>query len=466
MKSPFLAKDPPGITIVGGGLIGPAMAVALAAKKISSLLVEKSRLALGDSGEEGRSINITLCERGLRALEAIDLREAAEANSNKLYGRVLHRGKGVTFLPYGQDGEALYSISRHKLRDLLLQKVRREPLIATLENATCLEVDLAERLLTLGIDGIETKLAYSRLIGADGVNSRIRAVLGKNGFIHETAEKEVTGYREFLIGPEQARRLNLSSEALHIWPREEQMLLGFPNPDGSLTLSLHMKVAGSFPSFERLDSPRATREFIKTEYFSDEPITAQEITGTWARHPGTMVTVKCSRWSYGDEVVLVGDAAHSLVPSYGQGANAGFEDAIALANGIAEASELGQRGAFAKFEAGRKEQTDLMADLCIQHLGFLRAQLNNHRVLQRQAIEQSLYKSSVPLRSLYHQISFSCSPYTECYRKAKAFTALVDRIEARLASPDDCVASDGDDRIKAAVDQVVSEYHLVEHPTS
>lgn len=423
------------ITILGCGLVGPALALQLAGRGFSVDLFDRGALDASSDYHSGRSINMTLCTRGMRALEAIGLSRELHAFAVPVYGRVIHQKDGfTTFCPYGQEGEALYSIRRDHLRALLLERLAGHPGVSLFPHHKCIDVDLANRSFEI-VDGDRNRrrFTYQRLLGADGTNSVVRKALEAAGVLRSQVHVHDIGYRELRFSAATVDQLRFRREAIHIWPRGRNMLLALPNVDGSTTLSLFLPIAGGEDSFERLRSPEQLLAFFREEFADVQHCLARQIDEILAAPVGKLVTVRCSAWSHAGEVVLVGDAAHAILPFYGQGVNAGFEDCKIIA-GVLTREAPGSSDEFRRFETRRKADMDLITDLCYKHMELLKSGLAKPQTMLRHEVEQHLYARGSRLRSLYYNIAFTDLPYTEGYRQSLPFERFVDQLLKTLPS--------------------------------
>ncbi|HEY3757447.1 MAG TPA: NAD(P)/FAD-dependent oxidoreductase [Opitutaceae bacterium] len=444
-------------TVIGCGMAGPALALALARNGTRVVLLDREpRKAAPDSG---RAVNITLCNRGIEALKKIGLGSEAINRSQPLYGRMIHDRNGSrNFEAYGPNAEALYSIRRRELRELLVETAAAHPGVELISEANCSAIDLEARLLTVEFEppARPRVLSFQHLAAADGVNSTVRNCLEKAGYIRTECRNVNLGYRELTIKAEQVTRLALERGSLHFWPRGESVLIGFPNLDGSITLSLHMPLSGS-PSFDDIATEGALRDFFAREFPDLAEILPMILTSPPQRQPGRVKCVRCPSWFVGDRVVLVGDAAHGIIPYYGQGANAGFEDAAVLADLLAENPKDCGR-AFSLFESKRKADLDFMSDLCFQHFDLLRSALGTR---ERQLLSrvEHMISALTPHRSLYYHISFTELSYRESHRASQFFHRLAQSALEHLGR----TLSEAESDVRDAVSLALAESFKLEN---
>ena len=277
--------------------------------------------------------------------------------------------------------------------------------------------------------GESTEVRSAKIFGADGAYSGVRLHLQKTELFDYSQSYSTLGYKELAIAAGSAGAASLTADALHIWPRGEFMLIAFPNRDGSFTSALYAPFGGEH-SFETLASEPRLLAFMNQQF----PDIAAKIPGLaeqfFARAPNTMVTVRCRPWSRAGNVLLVGDAAHSVLPSYGQGANAGFEDCAVL-NACLDEHGDDWDAVFTMFEQLRRPNMDVMASLCVDHFLELRERVGDRRFLLHKAIERRLEELHAErFMPLYSMIAFTKTPYVDAVRKDQANRALVERLLA------------------------------------
>lgn len=424
------------VLVVGAGLVGSLVALYLADRGHQVEIVERHGDPRNRFVTAGRSINLTLCERGFVALDRLGLGEEVRAITVPCYGRVMHgRDGALEAQPYGSRREAIYSVSRRELNRLLLSFALARPNVHCRFEQICLEVDL-DRPAVLSKDlasGTAVWLEADRLIGTDGAYSRVRAAL-QNHRGHRfdlDLEHLDQAYKELRAPADAVRAAGLDLNALHIWPRGHYMLIAFPNLDGSLTVALHLPYLGN-PSHASIRTA-ADLEALFERDFPDAlallPNLEQEF---FANPEASMVTVRCRPWRYLDRALVLGDAAHAIVPSYGQGANCGFEDCSVLADCLDQEPTWAE--AFEAFEEARKPNADAIAQLALEHFQELRELVGDPDFLLRKEIEREL-NAAAPERfaSLYHLVSFTTTPYSEARRRDAEQRGVVDRIVTRVA---------------------------------
>ncbi|QIX61400.1 FAD-dependent monooxygenase [Hymenobacter sp. BT18] len=421
---------PAAVTILGGGLVGSLLSLYLARHGHTVNMLERRpdpRLA---GAQEGRSINLALSDRGWRALEGVGIAEQIRQVGIPMYGRVMHDQQGrLTSQAYGKQDQAIYSVSRAGLNRTLLDLVEQEAGVQVRFEQQCLSVDVRNQLLEVrdGATGTVAEQPYARLFGVDGAYSAVRGALQKTDRFDYSQSYLEYGYKELNIAAGPEGTWQLEKHALHIWPRGQYMMIALPNLDGTFTCTLFFPYEGPH-SFAALQTEEQVRAFFE-EVFPDATPLMPELVEDFFQNPtGSLVTVRCFPWSYQDSVLLLGDAAHAIVPFYGQGMNAGFEDCTVL-NEL-----LGQLGpdwaaVFKAFEQQRKPNTDAMAEMAIYNFEEMRDRVADPRFLLQKKIESKL-SAQYPDQwvPLYPQVTFSHTPYAEAWTSGQR----QDRIMARL----------------------------------
>jgi amino acid adenylation domain-containing protein len=414
------------VLVVGAGPVGCTAAMYLAERGYRVRVYERgSGYQKSLLGEAKHSVNLTLCARGLQALSGIGLDEVVRAACVPLYGRVIHGVDGaLDYQAYGNRGEALYSISRSGLSNLLLQEVRARGIEVHLRQC-CVGVELATATATFENDvtGTRHPVESRYLVAADGAFSSVRTVLQRTPNFTYAQEYFTHGYKEVLVPQEQARALE--RHALHLWPRGNYLLIGFPNLDGSLTLSVHLPFSGE-PSFASLRTDEDVLRLFQTVFPDTLALVPNLVAELRARQPNHLVTIRCAPWAHGDRIALVGDAAHAIVPYYGQGVNSGFEDVAALAASL-DRNRHDWAAALPEYQGLRKPNMDVITELAQAHFAELHSHVGERDFLLRKAIERRV-NELYPDRymSLYAMISFSLVPYAEAWAREQSQRRLID----------------------------------------
>jgi kynurenine 3-monooxygenase len=432
------------IIVVGAGLVGSLLSMHLAKRGHQVGVYDRQSDIRRASAASGRSINLTLCDRGLRVLDGIGVGDAVRAASVPVYGRLIHDARDeLTFQPYGNNREAIYSIARSDLNKILLDYAERQFGIEFHFNEKCLDVDLSapsiktENLLS----GEVSTHRATRIFGSDGAFSAVRLQMQKKLRFNFSQQYWEQAYKELRVPPDADGKWTAEKNVIHIWPRGHYMLIGFPNLDGSFTCSLHIPFEGPL-SFASIKTKDDLLGFFG-ESFPDVLAHMPDLVNDYFTHPAnSMITVKCSPWSYEGKVSLIGDAAHSIFPSYGQGANAGFEDCATLSDCMEEYGD-DWTALLTEFERRRRPNTNAIADLCVEHFIELRDLVGTPGFLLRKEIERKINQAyPEKYKDLYSMVTFTCMPYTEALRVDREQRTLVDQlmhmedIERKLDSPE------------------------------
>jgi kynurenine 3-monooxygenase len=406
------------VAVVGAGLAGCLLAGFLARRGHRVTLYERRGDPRAGEVERGRSINLAVSERGLDALRRIGLAERVLADALPMRGRMIHPVAGpLDFQPYSADGErAINSIGRAALNRELLDaaiaagvEVRFDHRLVGLDPAT------GELRFQLG-DG-ERKATAAVVLGADGAGSAVRGQLLAHDLLTERLDFLDYGYKELTI-PARGGDFALDPEALHIWPRGTSMMIALPNPDRSFTCTLFWPLGGS-TSFASLSSPAAIERHFAAHY-PDVPPLAPDLVADYQRNPvGLLGTVHCGPWQAYGRVGLIGDAAHAIVPFYGQGANCAFEDVVELDRCLAE-TDGDWSVALPRYERRRRENTEAIAQMALDNFVEMRDRVASPVYQLRMRVEHALERA-LPGRYLsrYELVSFTTMPYAQVRRRVR-----------------------------------------------
>ncbi len=412
--------------VVGAGLVGSLWAVFLARRGYSVKVFERrsDMRAAGYSG--GKSINLAMSERGWKAIEKAGIREKIEKVAIPMPGRMMHSMAGeLTFQAYGKEGEAIYSVSRGGLNLELLNIAASFPNVEFFFDHRCTDVDLNhptisfEDLKTKEIKTIDSPLIFA----TDGAFSAVRNVLQRTDRFNYRQFYLEHGYKELTIPPLENGKHRMDPSALHIWPRGNHMVIALPNADGSFTCTLFLPFEGEV-SFEKLKTDEDVLGFFQ-HYFPDAiPLMPTLLRDFWANPTASLVTVNCSPWQWQNRILLLGDAAHAIVPFYGQGMNAGFEDCTIL---DAMLDEMG--GDWSKtieaFAQSRVKDGNAIAELAQRNFIEMRDLVSDPKFLLRKKIAADLHaKFPQEFLPVYSMVTFSNTPYHVALREDDAQNAL------------------------------------------
>ncbi|MDZ4716590.1 MAG: NAD(P)/FAD-dependent oxidoreductase [Cytophagales bacterium] len=422
-----MVKKPTTITIVGAGLVGSLLSIYLAKRGYQVSVYERRFDMRVNTLEGGRSINLALSNRGIQALEEVGLAEEMKRHSVKMKGRLMHDVKGqLTFQPYGKEGQFINSISRTGLNKFLIQEAEKCGVTFFFEHR-CLEVDLNKTEVTFQHQNDIRRSQPDLVIGADGAFSAIRTALQTSDrFDYEQRYLE-HGYKELRIPPGEKGEFMLEKEALHIWPRESYMLIALPNPDATFTCTLFFPFEGD-PSFKKLKTPEQIKSFFETT-FPDAVALMPSLIEDFRDNPtSSLVTIRCRPWVKKNTMVI-GDAAHGVVPFYGQGMNSGFEDCAVL-NQLLNKYEDDWKQALREFQEVRIADADAIAQLALDNFVEMRDLVADPDFLLRKKIEarcHELYPNKwIPL---YAMVTFHNEiRYSEAQRIGSRQKAIMDKV--------------------------------------
>lgn len=409
------------ITLVGAGLVGSLLAVFLARRGFKVKIYERRSDLRKTSISAGRSINLALANRGMAALERAGLLDAIRPILLPMAGRMLHDEHGQTsFLPYGhRPEEVIYSVSRGLLNQRLLDLAEREG-VALHFQQNCQDVDFEKSTLRLldEASGAFHDQPFERVIGTDGSASQVRAAILRATGGQCIEEPLGHGYKELCILPDSPGGFRMDHRSLHIWPRGEFMLIALPNPDASFTLTLFLPNTGP-ESFTSLTTAEAVSAFFG-RYFPDAQALMPDLTGQFFTNPlGALSTVRCNPWYYRDKALLLGDAAHAIVPFHGQGMNCGFEDTVALdecLNGLDDNWEQ----IFAHFFRQRKPNADAIAEMALENYVEMRATVRDPKFALKKALSFALEDRFGPrFIPRYSMVMFHTLPYAEAQQRGR-----------------------------------------------
>lgn len=428
------------LTIVGGGLVGTLAGLYLARRGYPvDIYDRRADPRHTTTVREGRSINLALSDRGWRALEGIGIGEQIRPVAIPMYQRVMHDQQGrLTYQPYGKKNQAIYSVSRDGLNRVLLDLAEADERIHLHFNRKCQMVDLQNRQLVLRdtSTGQDQTHSFHRLFGVDGAYSAVRSAMQKTDRFDYSQQYLNYGYKELTIEAGENGAWPLEKNALHIWPRGQYMMIALPNLDGSFNCTLFFPYEGP-QSFSTLQTGSQVRAFF-AEIFPDALPLMPDLEEDFFRNPtSSLVTIRCFPWSVADEVLLLGDASHAIVPFYGQGMNAGFEDCSVLDDLLSQHPDDWQT-VFTEFQRVRKPNTDAMADLAVYNFEEMRDRVADPRFLLRKKIESKI-SAQYPDQwvPLYTQVTFSHTPYADAWANGQQQEQIMQRLMPHIHSEAD-----------------------------
>jgi kynurenine 3-monooxygenase len=409
------------VVVVGAGLGGSLVASLLHDAGYAVTICERRPDPRKQLLGRARSINLALSERGLLALERAGLRERVLSMSVAMPGRMIHDREGQTlFQPYGASAEqAIFSISRGGLNQTLVEAAEARG-VEVLFDRRCEFVDLdSQRVRIVPADqSAAVELPFDLIVGADGAPSAVRDALARRGRFDFQQAYLPHGYKELTIPPRPDGGFRIEPHALHIWPRGGFMVIALPNADGSFTVTCFWPHHGA-NSFSQLTSPAEVTEFFSREFPDLLPLMPDLATEFFENPTSDLATIRCWPWVVSDRLVLIGDAAHAIVPFYGEGANAAFEDGVLLVEALRAGADQ-RAAALQSFQRARKPDAEALADLALANFVEMRDKTGSRWFLWGKLVERWLGKL-LPFwfKPLYSMVRFWNWPYAAAIARAE-----------------------------------------------
>jgi kynurenine 3-monooxygenase len=414
------------IGIIGAGLVGSLLSIYLAKRGYQVSVFERRPDLRQKNSEEGRSINLALSTRGIRSLEEVGLGGVLKDLAIPMHGRMMHDPSGkLTFLPYGKDGQYINSISRTGLNRMLIDEAEKNQVRFHFQHK-CLQVNPEQTSATFYTNSPETR-NFDLLIGADGAFSVVRSAMQVTDRFNYSQQYLEHGYKELHIPADVAGSFVLEKNALHIWPRESFMMIALPNPDGSFTCTLFLPFEGRM-SFSSLNENEKVIKFFEAT-FADAVTHMPSLLEDFRTNPtSSLVTIKCFPWVR-NKTLVIGDAAHAIVPFYGQGMNAGFEDCRIL-NGLLNKHKDEWAQVLKVFQDSRKNDSDAIAELAFDNFVEMRDLVADPEFLLRKKIEARLHElypdKWIPL---YSMVTFNDDiSYAQAQKAGKKQAKIMDEV--------------------------------------
>jgi kynurenine 3-monooxygenase len=412
--------------LIGSGLAGGLLAAYLGRRGHEVDLYERRADPREGNIVGGRSINLAISTRGIHALEQIGIAEEALINAIPMRGRMIHDKSGALhFTSYDVDPKkCINSIGRAALNTTVIEAAQRHPSVRVHFNHKCTDVDIGSAVAYLeGANGTVTARGDA-VIGVDGAFSAVRKSMQRKLANFQYDESYLAhGYKELTIPPGPHASWRMEKNALHIWPRKSFMMIALPNPDGSFTCTLFWEFEGP-RSFATTKTDEDVRRFFDEEFPDAVPLMPTLLEDFRNNPTGSLVTIRCAPWFYRDKTCLLGDAAHAVVPFYGQGMNAAFEDCVVLDECLERFSD-NREPAFAEYFRRRKENADAIANLAIGNFIEMRDKTASKTFRAKKKLDHAL-EAALPgiYLPLYTMVTFTRIPYAEAARRAR----LQDRI--------------------------------------
>ncbi len=419
------------ITIIGGGLAGSLAAIYMAKRGFEVNLFERRPDMRKSNIYQGKSINLALSTRGLHALEKIGLDKEILADAIPMYGRMMHSKTGeLSYHPYGKQGQAINSVSRGRLNQKLIELADEFPNITIYFNSKCIDVDVNKTTAIFELeDGSHKTIISDRILGTDGAFAATRSKLQTSERFNYSQSYLHVGYKELEIPEGENGKFMMEKNALHIWPRGSFMMIALPNPKGDFTCTLFMP----FELFDSIKTKEDVARFFNEEFADAVPMMPTLLDDYMKNPTSNLVTVRCYPWVKEDKLALAGDAAHAVVPFYGQGMNCSFEDIVVLDNMI-EKYGNDWNTIFDEYQKERKPNADAIADLAIQNYYEMAEKVGDKHFLHKKHIEHELTELYPDkFKSQYELTTFSLSGYKYAWDMGKKNDALLEKIIADKA---------------------------------
>ena len=409
--------------LIGSGLAGGLLGAYLGRRGYDVDLYERRADPREGNIVGGRSINLAVSTRGIHALEQLGIADEVLKHAIPMRGRMIHpatAGRAPIFVPYDVDPKnCINSIGRAALNTTVIDAAQRYPNVRVHFNHRCADVDLTEAVAYFETENGQVTVRGDAVIGVDGAFSAVRQSMQRKLADFEYDESYLAhGYKELTIPPGPAGTWQMEKNALHIWPRKSFMMIALPNPDGSFTCTLFWEFEGP-RSFATTKTDDDVRRFFDEEFADAVPLMPTLLDDFQQNPTGSLVTICCAPWSYKDKLALVGDAAHAVVPFYGQGMNAAFEDCVVLDECLAEFPDNRER-AFSKYFARRKVNADALAALAIENFIEMRDKTASKTFRAKKKLDH-LLEGLLPgiYLPLYTMVTFTRMPYATAAKRAR-----------------------------------------------
>ena len=422
------------VTIVGAGLVGSLLSIYLSKRGYKVNVFERRADMRLQTMSAGRSINLALSDRGWRGLEGVGIAEDIKKISIPMYGRFIHHKDGTNaYQPYGKDNQAIYSVSRADINMKLMDLAEQQENVNIQFNKKCTLINRKDLAITFedNLTKETSNTSADLLFGADGAfaSSRLSIQLQSDRFEYNQHYIDC-GYKELIIPAGKNGEFLLDKNALHIWPRGSFMMIALPNPDGNFTCTLFLPFEGE-KSFSNLKTDKQVEDFFKSEFSDAFTLMPTLISDFKTNATASLVTVKCFPWVFDNKIGLIGDAAHAIVPFYGQGMNCGFEDCVVL-NELIEKHNDDWDIIFPEYEQLRKPDGDAIADLAIANFVEMRDKTADPKFILQKKIEAK-FSQHYPDKwiPLYSMVTYSPHiRYSTALKEGQKQQKIMDEIMA------------------------------------
>ncbi|MBK8340077.1 MAG: FAD-dependent monooxygenase [Flavobacteriales bacterium] len=422
------------ITIVGGGLVGSLLSIFLARRGHAVSVYERRGDPRKTDVYAGRSINLVVSHRGWTALRAAGVEAAVKAITVPVYARMTHDRDGkLNRVPYSIDNKAIHSVSRGELNRRLLTEAEALPNVELRFNQKCVDLDLETATCRFQREGGEIKEVKADVVfGSDGAFSAVRAKMMQGRFTYSQEYIE-HDYKEVAFPANPDGTPKLDPQCLHIWPRRYFMMMGLANQDGGFTGTLFMPntATENAPGFDTVRTEEQVSSYFR-EHFADAMPIVPDLVQQYLRNPqSSLVIIRCNPWTVNGKVALIGDAAHAIVPFYGEGMNAGYEDCKVLNDLLNEHGDDNWPVVLAAYGKARKPNGDAIADLSLRNFLEMRDLVADLKFLLRKKIEGRLQaKHPDQWLPLYSQVKFSDIQYKDAWREGLRHDRIMEEVLA------------------------------------
>jgi kynurenine 3-monooxygenase len=425
------------VTIVGAGLVGSLLSIYLAKRGYKINIYERRPDMRKVTMSAGRSINLALSDRGWKGLEGVGIAEEIKKIAIPMYGRFIHHKDGSTaYQPYGKDQQAIYSVSRAEINMRLMDLAEQQAGVKIHFDKRCINVMRHTNEVFFEDNNThQTEKVKSDLVfGSDGAfaASRLSMQLSSDRFEYNQHYIEC-GYKELNIPEGKDKSFRMEKNALHIWPRGSFMMIALPNLEGNFTCTLFLPFEGE-KSFSKLNTKEEVKKFFEEEFPDAVPLMPTYLEDFFHNPTSSLVTVKCFPWTFDNKIALIGDAAHAIVPFYGQGMNCGFEDCVVL-NQLIEKHNEDWNKIMPEYQELRKPDGDAIADLAVGNFIEMRDKTGDPKFLLQKKIEAKFSEKHpdkwIPL---YSMVTYSPHiRYSYALKEGRHQQSIMDKI---MAMPD------------------------------
>jgi kynurenine 3-monooxygenase len=421
------------VCVVGAGLTGSLLTIILAKRGFEVDMYEKRPDIRKKLVSGNRTIAMSLSVRGIRGLERAGLSENIVKNTLPKHSRVVHKKNGSLFVQqYGKDGDTINTVDRTELNSQLLNEAEKTGKVNFYPDTRCNIIDADNGLITFTNEILNESYTkeYRWIIGADGIFSDVRQNLIREALVRSELRKAKHGYRELVIPPDENGNYRLDKNCVHVWPRKDYIMVGLPSHGGKFTCNLFLPSEGKL-SLKTIENEKQIHELFDRDFKKMKPLMPNLIEDYFNHAASEILTVKCDKWNYRDRVLLIGDAAHAIVPFFAMGMNVGFEDCTVFDDLMKKYNNDLER-VFLSFGKKRKPETDAISDLSFKNFSEISKSPNDdyHKIWELERTIWDMYPGKwIPL---YPMIAFSHIPFTEVIRRNDLQKEMIENLVAKF----------------------------------